>query len=59
TNPEVTRFVDTPEEFVNLIQNWAPKSKEEIKQLHEGFYTKNHKESLKKALDKILNDTKL
>lgn len=58
-NPEVTRFVDTPEEFVKLIQTWAPKSKEEIKQLHEGFYAKNHKESLKKALDKIMNDTKL
>ena len=59
TNPDVTRFVDTPEEFVKLIQTWAPKSKEEIKQLHEGFYAKNHKESLKKALDKIMNDTKL
>lgn len=58
-NPEVTRFVDTPEEFIKLIQTWAPKSKEEIKQLHEGFYAKNHKESLKKALDKIMNDTKL
>lgn len=59
TNPEVTKFVDTPEEFVNLIQNWVPKSKEEIKQLHEGFYAENHKESLKKALDIIMNDNNL
>lgn len=57
TNAKVTKFVDTPEEFVKLIQTWKPNSKDEIKQLHEGFYAKNHKESLKKALDKIMNDT--
>ena len=53
TNPDVTKFVDTPEEFVKIIQTWSPKPKEKIKQLHEGFYAKNRKESLKINLHKI------
>jgi len=52
-NPEVTKFVDTPEEYVNTIQNWNSKSKEEIKKLHEGFYANNHKEKLKEVLEII------
>ncbi len=55
TNQDVTRFVETPKEFIDLIQTWNTKSKEEIKKLHEGFYAKNHKECLKKALDEIMN----
>jgi len=58
-NLDVTRFVDTPEEFVKVIHTWTSKPKEEIKQLHEGFYAKNHKNSLRKALDKIMNDRNL
>jgi hypothetical protein len=52
-NPDVTKFVDTPEEYVNTIQTWDSKSKEGIKRLHEGFYAKNHKDNLIKVL-KIL-----
>jgi len=54
TNRDVTRFVDTPEEFVDIILNWQVKPKEEIKKLHGNFYKQNHKSCLKKALQKII-----
>jgi len=53
TNRDITKFVDTPEEFVDLILKWQPKGKKEIASLYSGFYKENHKESLKMALKKI------
>jgi hypothetical protein len=54
-NRDVTRFVDTEVEFVDLILNWHTKTKNEIMNLHNGFYKQNHKESLKQALELIEN----
>ena len=53
TNRDVTKFVDTPKEFVDTILKWQVKPKEEIKKLHKNFYQQNHKDSLKKALQTI------
>jgi len=55
TNRDITRFVDTEEEFVDVILNWRTKTKKEIMNLHNGFYKQNHKESLKQALKIIEN----
>jgi len=54
-NRDVTRFVDTEEEFVDVILNWHTRIKKEIMDLHNGFYKQNHKESLKQALEIIEN----
>lgn len=53
TNKDVTRFIETEEEFVSTILDWHPKSRNEIMNLHKDFYEKNHKKSLKIALGKI------
>ena len=53
TNRDVTRFVDTEEEFVNTILTWHTKTKREIMNLHSGFYKENHKKSLRHALNII------
>jgi len=50
TNRAVTKFVDTPEDFVETILNWEVKTKEEIKRLHRNFYKQNYKQNLKQAL---------
>ena len=52
-NRDITRFVDTEVEFVDMILNWHTKTKKEIMNLHKGFYKQNHKESLKQALELI------
>jgi len=52
-NRDITRFVDTEEEFVDVILNWHTRLKKEIMNLHEGFYKQNHKENLKRALEII------
>ena len=54
-NRDVTRFVDTEEEIVDVILNWHTRIKKEIMNLHNGFYKQNHKESLKQALKIIEN----
>jgi len=54
-NRDVTRFVDTEEEFVDVILNWHTRIKKGIMDLHNGFYKQNHKESLKQALEIIEN----
>ncbi len=53
TNRDVTRFVDTPEEFIDIILKWQPKRKKEITNLHSSFYREDHKKSLKIALKRI------
>lgn len=53
TNQDVTRFVDTEEEFVNMILSWDTKTKEEIMSLHSNFYKKNYEKNLKQALQII------
>ena len=50
TNSDTTKFVDTKKEYYNTVLNWNTKSKQEIMKLHNIFYEKNHKESLKHAL---------
>jgi len=52
-NRDVTRFVDTEKEFVDVILNWHTRMKKEIMNLHNGFYNQNHKESLRQALEII------
>ncbi|RKX54556.1 MAG: hypothetical protein DRP50_04200 [Thermotoga sp.] len=54
TNQDVTKFVDTEEEFVNTILDWKAKTKEEIKDLHSGFYKQNYRENLRYALRVVL-----
>lgn len=53
TNKDVTRFVETEDEYVNTILTWQPKSKQEIMKLHSNFYEVNHEESLRAALQRI------
>jgi hypothetical protein len=50
TNSDVTRFVDTEDTFLNTILTWNTKNNREIMEMHDNFYEKNHKESLKNAL---------
>ncbi len=50
TNRDITRFVDTEEEFVDTILTWHTKTKKEIMSLHSDFYKQNHKKSLRYAL---------
>jgi len=50
---DVTIFVETEEEFVDVILNWHTRTSKEIMDLHEDFYKQNHKESLKQALEII------
>lgn len=52
-NRDITKFVDTEEEFLDLILNWHTKTKNEIRNSHNGFYKQNHNESLKQALELI------
>ena len=52
-NRDVTRFVDTEKEFVDVILNWHTRMKKEIMNLHNVFYNQNHKESLRQALEII------
>lgn len=55
-NQNVTRFVDTEREFVDTVINWCVKGKEEIINLHQGFYKQDHRESLRQALQAILGE---
>jgi len=50
TNSDTTKFVDTKKEYYNTVLTWNTKSKQEIMNLHNFFYEKNHKESLRRAL---------
>jgi hypothetical protein len=50
---DITRFVDTPEEYVKVLISWHPIGKEEIIYRHRLFYKQNHKESLMQALRTI------
>jgi hypothetical protein len=54
TDRDVTRFVETEEEFVDTILNWHTKTKREIVNLHLDFYKQDHRESLKQALQVTL-----
>jgi hypothetical protein len=53
TNRDVTRFVDTPEEFVDTISNWHTKTRKEIMRLHRNFYKENYTKNLDRALKVI------
>lgn len=53
TNRDITRFVNTKEEFVNEILTWNSKTKREIMNLHNDFYKENHRKSLRHALKVI------
>ena len=55
TNRNITKFVDNPEQFVDLILNWQTKPKEEIRTLHNKFYKQNCQENLKQVLQAIDN----
>ena len=54
TDAEVTRFADTPEEFVDILSRWSPPSRSHIAVLHSGFYSDNHERALKEALNVIV-----
>ena len=53
TNSDITRFVDTEEDFLTTVLTWNTKNMREIMDMHNNFYEQNHKESLKKALKLI------
>lgn len=53
TNSDITRFVDTEEDFLTTVLTWNTKNMREIMDMHNNFYEQNHKESLKKALNLI------
>lgn len=58
SNQDVTRFINTEEEFVATILKWDVKTREEIMNLHNKFYEKNYDKALKRALQAIENSAR-
>jgi len=56
-NEEITKFVDSPDEFTNLILNLDRKNSVEIRNSHSSFYAENHAKRVKEALNKIFKDS--
>lgn len=48
-----TKYVDTINEFVKVIQEWNPLPKCEIKKIHEDFFVSNYNKNIKYALKVI------
>ena len=50
---EVTKFINSKDEFVKTIMNWNREDSLEIKRRHSKFYKQNHTENIRIALNKI------
>ena len=50
---EVTRFVNSKDEFVETVMNWNRKDSSEVKRRHPEFYKQNYAENIRIALSEI------
>jgi len=48
-----TQFADTPEEYLKILNNWLPPSKQELAKLHEIFFANNYSQNLINALKNV------
>lgn len=51
TNHTTTRFVESEEEFVKVLQKYKIINKQRIMSAHEGFYKQDHKKNIQRAIN--------
>lgn len=52
-----TQFVNTPEEYIKILNSWVPLSKQELSKSHEIFFASNYSRNLINALNSVYSLT--